>query len=464
MSRLPSNEFSLRVLPPEQPDAWTLAVLRELQQAATGGEARIEFQGATTFDDEPGAILDLRTEPTPLAVEPRHGVWRYRSITPAVSSHCLQLVCLLGHRVFVLRSATRPPGDLAFLGVRWPVEAALALQELPWSAVSLEDGRDYRPYAPHRPNALQRILRRITTSRVVDPENWQVGLLPGHGLDLLGPGLPACRWIEAPQGHYFADPFLVEVESRTYLLVEDWDRDRCKGSIAATEIVGGIPGKFRTVLEEDFHLSYPFVVRAGEGGVYMIPEQASSGAVHLYEALEFPWRWRRGPRLVSGSFVDPTLWIDDEGYWLWLSSGGPSWSDELHLYRATRLEGPYLPHPQNPVCSHPRRCRPAGPAFRNGSRLYRPAQNCEGAYGAGLLIYAVEELTRTRYRERLVRSLSPAEFWPDRDGMHHVSSATGLMALDANRYRRERIPITEVLAAKMRSMGDRTSHGLDGEL
>ncbi len=304
---------------------------------------------------------------------------------------------------------------------------------------------------PARLSFLRRIWGHFTTQRIVDTDNWQVGLCPGQASSLLDARLPAMQWIEAPAGHYFADPFLVEVRGRTFLFVEDWDRARRKGSIAAAELSEGRPGAFRRVLEEHFHLSYPFVLETADG-IFMIPEQGQSGAVHLYEAADFPWRWHRGPRLVEGAFVDPTLWIGEDSCWLWLSRGGALWSDELHLFRSARLEGPFEPHPLNPVSRLSRRCRPAGPAFRHGNTLYRPAQNGEGGYGRGLLVYSVDEMTRTHYRESLVRSLSP---WPDRDGLHHVSSAGGWLALDANRYRRKRIPVAAVFAAKFRAMNSR---------
>lgn len=266
---------------------------------------------------------------------------------------------------------------------------------------------------PPRDGLLRRLWGRLTPKRVVDSDNWQVGLCPGDAATLLETKLPFPHWIDAPTGHYFADPFLIEVRARTFLFVEDWDRARRKGSIAVAEVVGGVPGAFRTVLEEDHHLSYPFVLEATEG-LFMIPEQGQSGAVHLYEAVDFPWRWRRGPQLVLGEFFEP--------------------------------------HPLNPVSRLSRRCRPAGRTFCHGDTLYRPAQFSEGGYGRGLLLYSVDELSRTQYRESLVRSLSP---WPDRDGVHHVSSAGGLLALDANRYRRERVAVAEVLAAKFRSLMER---------
>jgi hypothetical protein len=304
---------------------------------------------------------------------------------------------------------------------------------------------------PARPGLLRRIWGRLSTQRVVESDNWQVGLCSGDAGELIDAGLPALRWVAAPSGHYFADPFLVEASGRTFLLVEDWDRARRKGSISAAELVGGVPGAFKTVLEEDHHLSYPFVLKTSDG-VFMIPEQGQSGAVHLYEAVDFPWRWRRGPRLIEGAFFDPTVCAREDGYWLWLSRGGALCSDELHLFHSPRLDGPFEPHPLNPVSQLSRRCRPAGPALWHGGTLYRPAQNSEGGYGRGLLLYSVDEMTPTQYRESLVRSLSP---WPDRDGLHHVSSAGGWLALDANRYRRERVPVTEVLAAKLRSMRHR---------
>lgn len=60
-------------------------------------------------------------------------------------------------------------------------------------------------------------------------------------------------------------------------------------------------------------LSYPYVF-AHENDYYMLPESSEAGGVFLYKSNQFPYNWERGKQLLSGSFVDPTLFYHETEY------------------------------------------------------------------------------------------------------------------------------------------------------
>ena len=106
-------------------------------------------------------------------------------------------------------------------------------------------------------------------------------------------------------------------------------------------------------------------------------------------------------------------------------------SSELYLFS---VDGPSLtglrPHPQNPVVIGSGIARNAGAIVQHDGRLFRASQNnSHGIYGYGLNIMEIEELTPDTYRERLVRSFTPADR-PGSRGLHHVSFAAGRFVLD----------------------------------
>jgi hypothetical protein len=80
--------------------------------------------------------------------------------------------------------------------------------------------------------------------------------------------------------------------------------------------------------------------------------------------------------------------------------------------------------------------RNAGMLVRDGS-VHRFAQR-QGfdQYGEGLMIFAVDELTPTTYRETLVREILPT-FGKGLIGTHHLSCHGGYVAID--HLRRERL-------------------------
>ena len=92
-----------------------------------------------------------------------------------------------------------------------------------------------------------------------------------------------------------ADPFLFSHGGRTWMFFEDFPHATRKGVIAVCEIdASGHPGAPRVVLEEPFHLSYPFVFEH-DGEIYMLPETAAAGCIRLYHADPFPRSLATGP-------------------------------------------------------------------------------------------------------------------------------------------------------------------------
>src|SRR5690606_10939794 len=103
-----------------------------------------------------------------------------------------------------------------------------------------------------------------------------------------------------PGDHYYADPFPFRHAGRDYLFFEDLDHKTNKGIISVVEFgEDGLPGPAVPVIEEPWHLSYPFLIEAG-GEIWMIPEASLSGEVSIYRAVEFPHRWERHGALLSG--------------------------------------------------------------------------------------------------------------------------------------------------------------------
>src|SRR5207248_4490803 len=81
--------------------------------------------------------------------------------------------------------------------------------------------------------------------------------------------------------------------------------------------------------------------------------------------------------------------------------------DELHLFFADTLSGPWIPHSRNPIVSDVRSARPAGRLFWDGSALIRPSQDCSVRYGYALKFNRIDVLSETEYRETGVGEIRP---------------------------------------------------------
>lgn len=200
---------------------------------------------------------------------------------------------------------------------------------------------------------------------------------------------------------FFADPFVLVKNGERHVFVEELPKATGRGHISHFTIsASGIASTPRPVLETPSHLSYPFVFEHG-GEIWMLPESSAAGGLDLYRAEHFPDRWTKVARLIEGRIHDATL-FSHEGR-LWIAAGNETlqsatW-DGLSLYSASALLGPWEAHPQNPVLIDARSARPAGSLWMAGGALYRPAQDCSQAYGGGLTLRRVTELTRERFSE-----------------------------------------------------------------
>ena len=270
-------------------------------------------------------------------------------------------------------------------------------------------------------------------------EAWRVALRytpRPSGYSAPGAGVFA---VEAgPTDAFHADPFLFARGEETFLFVEAYPWAIRKGVIACARLdPQGRPGAFETVLEAAHHLSYPQVFAYG-GEVLMLPETAAARRLELYRATDFPRGWERVAVMLEGlRIADATLLDHDGRWWLFASvaeHGGSSW-DEVFAWHAGSPFGPWTAHARNPLVSDVRAGRPAGRFVRRGGRLYRPAQDGEAGYGAGLAWCEVLELTPDRYREQVVARWRGADFGAF-TGVHTFSEAGGFEAIDLKSARR----------------------------
>ncbi|MCV0423969.1 MAG: hypothetical protein K5905_00715 [Roseibium sp.] len=250
--------------------------------------------------------------------------------------------------------------------------------------------------------------------------------------------------LPSPHDHFYADPFPFEKDGKYYVFFEDLNHATQKGVISVVEVTReGQTSAPRTVLEEDWHLSYPFVFEMGDG-IWMIPESSTNREIALYRAIEFPNHWERHCTLLADiEAADATLIDHDGRLWMFtvVRDGVGGYSDMLNIYHADNLVGPWIPHQCNPVLVDDRTARPGGRMFHKNGTLWRPFQNCRGGYGTGLGLATIDELSPSSFRQSIQTVLFPNSHWPGRK--FHTLNRTGpLEVIDGCIYH----PKSETLA------------------
>ena len=278
-------------------------------------------------------------------------------------------------------------------------------------------------------------------------DHWRIGLAssPGSGgasssLIASLPPASSFRWLPDKRAAFVADPMLAEISGKPALLYEQMEHSTRRTKLLARPLneVGEPTGEPVVILERPFHLSFPGVVKnpAEPGFIYLLPEQAGTGMTVLYRAVETTG-------LAELDFKEHAVLLDDtpgidpilqqvNGVWfLFVTDGRCGNSDNnLHLYTSYELCGPYRLHPMSPIRLGLRGSRMAGPLQNENGHWFRIGQDCRAHYGAGMVIFRIEELSPKSYRETEVETLGPDAVAPGALGVHTLSRLGPIVAID----------------------------------
>jgi hypothetical protein len=283
----------------------------------------------------------------------------------------------------------------------------------------------------------RKILRRVRR----EPETvneWRVAVRSGGDVLQSRPegDMRGFRFVNAPSGRFYADPFPVEHEGKLWLFYEEYIYANRRAVLSCGELMPDATLRNPAViLDKPYHLSYPMVFRS-HGGWYMIPESNANSTVDLYTATAFPYQWEFVKTLYHGKAVDPAVWMEDGVCWLFLTAVEPLGRGmSLLLFSSGSITADeWSPHPMNPLSTDVRNARGAGLIFRAaGGELYRPSQDCSHCYGYGFGLNRILKLNAREYIEETEVMVKPG--WsPGLRGTHTYNRAGGTEAVDARQY------------------------------
>jgi hypothetical protein len=221
---------------------------------------------------------------------------------------------------------------------------------------------------------------------------------------------------------FVADPFLVEHNSIWHLFFEVYNKKSKQGDIAVATSNDTTKWKYKhIVIDEPFHLSYPYVFK-WQNSYFLIPESYETNSVRLYKAVDFPSQWTFSGTLIEGrSFVDPSIVYFKNKWWIFVSEIS---NDILRLYYANDLLGPWKEHLQSPIVVGDKNiARPGGRLLIYEDRLFRYAQDGDPTYGNQIWAFEITELTAEIYKEEKVREdpilKADGSGW-NAKAMHHI--------------------------------------------
>ena len=173
------------------------------------------------------------------------------------------------------------------------------------------------------------------------------------------------------------DSLVVEHEGETYIFAEVYSIVHHRGFIGYSRFDGKQFTKWKPIIKEKYHLSYPYVFEK-DGEIYMIPESNEAREVYAYKAVSFPDTWEKAYVLKSGVRYVDTSRFEANGKEYAYTYDIDADPHQLLLYE---LQDGRMIGDGKLLSTDDAVARPGGYPFWEDGALIRPSQDCDGAYG-----------------------------------------------------------------------------------
>lgn len=228
------------------------------------------------------------------------------------------------------------------------------------------------------------------------------------------------------------DTFAFDYQGTTYIFAELYSFLRQRGVIGYTCLKNGKFTKWKPVIVEPYHLSYPYLFEK-DGEVFMIPESFESGEVYAYRAVQFPDKWERAYTLKSGvKYVDTSRFVSDEAAYAFTYDIGGAGKHRLLLYR---LENERMLDTNCKILTDDDAiARPGGYPFHLDDSLIRVSQDCDGSYGKAVVFSRICKNFWNAYQETPLLHFGVEDLHLDKklklSGIHTYTGSNTIEVID----------------------------------
>ena len=242
-------------------------------------------------------------------------------------------------------------------------------------------------------------------------QTWNIGFIESSSVEIVKSNSTQLQvhWVKHHyKDRFFADPFILSVDVNVIkVLVEDYPYYDKRGLISLLTVdrkTYELLDK-TVILQQPFHMSYPFIMRKDDGEIWVAPEASQSGNLYYYSINPDTMMLENQRVLLNEPLLDSTIVEFDGRWWLFCTKLGEESNRDLYIYYSDGPEGPWFPHAKNPVVQNNSMARPAGYLVKDGKSLYRVIQKCDKCYGEAVNVSKVIKLTTTDFEDVFVKEI-----------------------------------------------------------
>jgi hypothetical protein len=273
-----------------------------------------------------------------------------------------------------------------------------------------------------------------------DKNNWSLGLFESISTHFLPKKelidkINNINLFRPPKEEFWADPFIYNYKGKIFVFFEKFLKKKNKGIISVCELKKNKLINFKDILNENYHLSYPFIFKIKKN-IYLIPESYQNKKIQIYKAKKFPFKWIKYKSFFDGEIsCDPTIFKYKQNNWMFINKTSKDLkklNKNLYLYKIVGEFEKLIPHKKNPILSSLFGGRSAGGILKFKNKLIRPAQiNKKNSYGFGLLFNKIIKLNINQYKEKKIYHISPKNI-KNCIGIHHITKFKNKYIFDLN--------------------------------
>lgn len=257
-------------------------------------------------------------------------------------------------------------------------------------------------------------------------ESWNVAFRNTASGDILTNKDELFHIIPNSRRYWAADPMVFEYDNSIYIFAELYDYTKRRGIIGVTEFDGKKFGKWKPVITEKFHMSYPYIFKHNEK-IYMIPETSEANKLFLYVCVDFPYNWKLEKVICSDvKLVDTSIIKSDDSF----IGFTESINDEIHDYKIILSDNFEMIKKEEISDSGNGEMRCGGKVFKHNHSVVRVCQDCKNDYGEALIF----RICDNDFNQLTSKRIIPTDFSYDKtillDGMHTYSSIENMEVID----------------------------------